>query len=177
MESQPESQRKSERTPGMTSMPESQRESHRVPEVEAKPESERESHRASETETTAKPESQRESHKASETDTTAKPENQTDVRYESIEDLPDSLRSTLPQEAQQAYLEAYQNSWDTYQERQGGELGRAAVAHRDGWNVMSKQYAKHPASGKWYPVDELPDDEEGEADENQGLIGKIKDIF
>ena len=99
-----------------------------------------------------------------------------DVRYESIEDIPDSLRSTLPKEALEVYLQAYQESWDTYEEHQGGELDRPAVAHRDGWNVMSKQYAKHPGSGKWYPVNELPEDEEVD-DEDQGLIGKLKDIF
>jgi cation transport regulator len=111
-----------------------------------------------------------------ESDKEARADRGKDARYESIEDIPDSLRSTLPREAQEVYLRAYQESWDTYEEHQGGELGRAAVAHRDGWNVMSKQYAKHPSSGKWYPVDELPEDEEHE-DNDEGLVGKIKDIF
>ncbi len=117
-------------------------------------------------------ESQKESQERSRSESASESE----VRYESIDDLPDSLRSSLPREAQQVYLEAYQDSWDTYEEHQGGELGRAAVAHRDGWNVMSKQYAKHPGTGKWYPVDELPEDEEDGAGEDKGLIDKLKDI-
>jgi cation transport regulator ChaB len=102
---------------------------------------------------------------------------ESEVRYESIEDLPPSLRSALPEEAQEVYLKAYQDSWDDYEGHEGGDLSRAAVAHRDGWNVMSQQYVKHASSGKWYPADELPEDEETEDDdEGSGLMGKIKNI-
>jgi cation transport regulator len=138
------------------------------PQMETQPES----HKGTPKETPKEPETDAQA----ESEREARADRGTDVRYESIEDIPDSLRSTLPREAQEVYLQAYQESWDTYEEHQGGELGRAAVAHRDGWNVMSKQYAKHPASGKWYAIDELPEDEEHE-DDDEGLVGKIKNIF
>lgn len=96
------------------------------------------------------------------------------MRYETIEDLPESLTSILPVEAQKVYLEAYERSWETYKEEQSGELNRESVAHRDGWSAVRREFEKDDASGRWYPKGELPEDEE---EEEQGLVDKIKDVF
>jgi cation transport regulator ChaB len=38
------------------------------------------------------------------------------MRYKSVNDLPEVLRDLLPnKEAQQVYLDAYNETWDTYQ--------------------------------------------------------------
>ncbi len=94
------------------------------------------------------------------------------MRYETIEDLPESLTSVLPEEAQKIYLEGYQESWDTYEEYQGGEMGREAVAHRDGWHAVQQEFVNDESSGRWYPKGELPEEEE-EEEEEEGLLGNI----
>lgn len=96
------------------------------------------------------------------------------MRYETIDDLPESLKSVLPEDAQRVYLEAYKRSWESYKEQEGGELDRESVAHRDGWSAVQHQFVKHAASGRWYPKGKLPEDEE---EGEEGLIDKITDAL
>ncbi|MGC9468657.1 MAG: ChaB family protein [Anaerolineae bacterium] len=95
------------------------------------------------------------------------------MRYERIEDLPESLRSVLPEEAQKTYLEAYRASWNAYKEHEGGELERESVAHRDGWHAVRENFVKEETSGRWYKKGELPEEEEDE----ESLIDQITDVF
>ncbi len=94
--------------------------------------------------------------------------------YDTIADLPESLTSVLPEEAQEVYLEAYKTSWEAYEEHQGGELDREAVAHRDGWTAVRREYVKDESTGRWYPEGELPEEEE---EEEEGLLEEITDVF
>jgi cation transport regulator len=80
------------------------------------------------------------------------------MRYETIGDLPDTIKTVLPEEAQEIYLEAYQKSWDNYKEHMGGELSQASVAHRDGWSAMKKVYIEDEKTGEWYRRDEAPEE-------------------
>jgi cation transport regulator len=98
-----------------------------------------------------------------------------EASYEAIADLPDTIRDVLPEDAQHIYLEAYQRSWETYKEGQGGEMGREAVAHRDGWNAVKREYVKDEGTGKWYKEGEMPEDEEQE--EDTGLVDAVKSVF
>jgi cation transport regulator len=94
--------------------------------------------------------------------------------YETIANLPDTIKDILPEEAQRIYLETYQRSWETYEEGQGGEMGQEAVAHRDGWNAVKRDYVKDEKSAQWYKKGEKPEEEE-EAD--SGLVDTIKSAF
>lgn len=93
------------------------------------------------------------------------------MRYESIEDLPQTLRTTLPEEAQRIYLDAYQEHWDAYDEEEGGEMGRASVAHREGMNAVELEYTK--VDNVWYRRGEEPE----ESEEGEGILDQVKDIF
>ena len=95
--------------------------------------------------------------------------------YENITDLPDTIRDVLPVGAQHIYIESYERSWETYEEGQGGEMGREAVAHRDGWNAVKREYQKDESTGRWYKEGEAP--EEGEEEEDSGLVDTIKSAF
>lgn len=95
-------------------------------------------------------------------------------RFKTLDDLPESLTEVLPVEAQKVYLEAYQHSWENYEDYQGGELDRDAVAHRDGWHAVRQKFVKDESSGRWYVKGELPED----ADEKrESLVDRVKDIF
>lgn len=96
------------------------------------------------------------------------------MRYESKEDLPDTLQDVLPEEAQDIYINAYQKSWDSYEESVGGDMDRASVAHRDAMHAVKQEFEKDEETGKWYPMGELPEEEE---EEEEGLLDKIKDAL
>ena len=95
--------------------------------------------------------------------------------YEHISDLPPTLQDVLPEEARHVYLEAYQKSWEAYDEEAGGEMDRKSVAHRDGWNAVRANYVKDESTGRWHKEGELPEEEEEE--EDSGLVDTIKSAF
>jgi cation transport regulator len=100
------------------------------------------------------------------------PEKESEVRYKTKSDLPETLRISLPEEAQDLYLRVYKESWENYEEPQGGEASREAVAHRNAMAVVERKYVHHKESGKWYPKGEGPEEEEEE-----GIIEKIKEAL
>lgn len=58
--------------------------------------------------------------------------------YESINDLPESVRSHLPPAAQHIYVEVFNHAWTEYADR----ADREAIAHRVAWSAVKKQYIK-----------------------------------
>jgi cation transport regulator len=95
------------------------------------------------------------------------------MRYEKKSDLPATIRDILPEEAQQVYLEAYQRSYDDYEEGEGGDLSRESVAHRDGWTALQREYRQNRETGEWQRRgEESP--EAGE--EEEGIIDTLKDL-
>lgn len=65
--------------------------------------------------------------------------------YESIAELPKSVRDHLPKRAQQIYRAAFNNAWDEYTkagDRRGG-ASREETAHRVAWAAVKQQFEKH----------------------------------
>ncbi len=88
------------------------------------------------------------------------------VNYETLEDLPPSLRDELPDMAQRTYLSVYQRVWEKC--RMGGmesEDELARTAHEAAVLAVSERFEKDeqgrwrnaPASGEVRP-DKLPPD-------------------
>lgn len=94
--------------------------------------------------------------------------------YENLNDLPDTLRDTLPEEAQRIYLDAYKRAYEDYEEFRGGEAGREAVAHRDAMHAVKQEYVHKSDSGKWYRKGEEP--AEDKEDEDEGLLDSLRDM-
>lgn len=64
--------------------------------------------------------------------------------YDTVADLPDSVRDNLPKHAQEIYLEAYNSAWDQYRspaDRRGGD-SREQVAHKVAWSAVKQSYEK-----------------------------------
>jgi cation transport regulator len=97
-----------------------------------------------------------------------------EMRYETKSDLPETLRDILPDEALELYLEAYQHSWDTYDEEEGGDLSRDAVAHRDGWTAVEHEYVQNKETGEWYRRGE--ESPEASEEEDTGVVDKLKGL-
>jgi cation transport regulator len=71
--------------------------------------------------------------------------------YETIEDLPDSVKENLPKHAREIYLAAFNNAWDQYSdpEERRGDASREETAHKVAWAAVKNEYVKEEESGKW----------------------------
>jgi cation transport regulator len=71
--------------------------------------------------------------------------------YERVDDLPGSVRDSLPKHAQEIYRAAFNSAWDQYdqpEERRGGR-SREETAHAVAWSAVEQKYEKDSKSGKW----------------------------
>lgn len=67
--------------------------------------------------------------------------------YRTIDDLPRSIRGHLPAHAQEIYLAAFNNAWDTHADEPNGE----ATVHRIAWAAVKRRYRK--IGEQWVPVE------------------------
>lgn len=93
--------------------------------------------------------------------------------YDNVQDLPATMRDTMPQEALEIYLEAYNDAFEGYEEAKGGEAGREAVAHRDAMHAVKRVFVHHDDTHKWYRKGEEPEPEE---EEEGGIIDTLKNL-
>ena len=70
--------------------------------------------------------------------------------YDSVSDLPDSVRDNLPKHAQEIYKEAYNSAWDQYEDPgdRRGDASREETAHRVAWSAVKEEYEKND-DGNW----------------------------
>jgi cation transport regulator len=71
--------------------------------------------------------------------------------YDSKEELPESIRDSLPARAQESYREACNSAWEQYvdPEDHHGEQSREKTAHRVAWSVFKSAYEKEKEPGHW----------------------------
>lgn len=69
--------------------------------------------------------------------------------YDSISDLPDSIRDNLPKHGQEIYQGAYNNAWEEYEDpkKRRGDSSREEISHQVAWNAVKEEYKKE--DGKW----------------------------
>lgn len=69
--------------------------------------------------------------------------------YDSLKDLPDSVRDNLPKHAQEIYKSAYNSAWDEYKDssERRGKSSREEAAHKVAWSAVKKKYEKN--NGRW----------------------------
>ncbi len=65
--------------------------------------------------------------------------------FNSIEELPESVRKHLPLHAQEIYRSAFNSAWISYSAR--GMVQREEIAHRVAWAAVKRRYHKTP--GGW----------------------------
>jgi cation transport regulator len=71
--------------------------------------------------------------------------------YESIKDLPESVRDNLPKHAQEIYQAAFNSAWEQYEDpkERRGNASREETAHKVAWAAVKEKYEKDDKSGKW----------------------------
>lgn len=65
--------------------------------------------------------------------------------YDRTSDLPDSVRDSLPEHAQEIYRSAFNNAFDEYadpDERQDPSDSREETAHKVAWGAVKRDYEK-----------------------------------
>jgi cation transport regulator len=69
--------------------------------------------------------------------------------YNSVKDLPESVKSNLPLHAQEIYLESFNNAWIEYRDPKKRRISasREEVARRVAWSAVKKSYEK--IKDKW----------------------------
>lgn len=71
--------------------------------------------------------------------------------YDTLTDLPDSVKNNLPEHAQEIYKEAYNNAWDEYADskERRGNASREETSHKVAWSAVKGKYKKE--GDKWVP--------------------------
>lgn len=71
--------------------------------------------------------------------------------YQSVRDLPESVRTHVPTHAQEIYLAAYNSAWNEYTDpdQRRGDESREEAAHKVAWAAVKHQYQKDERSGEW----------------------------
>jgi cation transport regulator len=71
--------------------------------------------------------------------------------YHSLNDLPDSVKDTLPKHAQEIYMKAFNSAYDKYNDPKArrGRSSREATAHKVAWSAVENTYEKK--GGEWKP--------------------------
>jgi cation transport regulator len=71
--------------------------------------------------------------------------------YQTINELPDSVRHVLPEHAQAIFKEAFNNAYDEYKnpEDRRDNLSREDTARRVAWSAVKQVYAKGD-DGSWH---------------------------
>ena len=71
--------------------------------------------------------------------------------YNSLDELPDSVRDNLPNHAQEIYMKAFNNAWDEYADpkERRGDASREETAHKVAWAAVKNVYKKDEECGEW----------------------------
>ena len=71
--------------------------------------------------------------------------------YRTLGDLPERVRSSLPEHGQEIFLNAFNNASEEYKEppERRGSTSREETAHKVAWAAVKNQY-RQDESGKWF---------------------------
>ena len=71
--------------------------------------------------------------------------------YNSVNDLPGTVRNHLPPHAQEIYLEAFNNAWKEYADpaKRRGNITQEETAYRVAWAAVKETYSKNEKTGEW----------------------------
>jgi len=70
--------------------------------------------------------------------------------YDTIKELPKSVRYNLPKHAQEIFKEAFNNAWEEYKEAKDrkADASREETSFKVAWSAVKKSYHKDK-SGNW----------------------------
>ena len=71
------------------------------------------------------------------------------MQYDTIAELPDTVRDSLPELAQEIYRQAFNRGWRQYSNpwTRRGAVSQEALAHKAAWTAVKEKYQKD--EGRW----------------------------
>lgn len=71
--------------------------------------------------------------------------------YNSLSELPESVKDNLPKHAQEIYRAAFNSAYDQYKSPadRKGEASREETAHKVAWAAVKEKYKKDGNAEKW----------------------------
>jgi cation transport regulator len=92
------------------------------------------------------------------------------MQYETVEQLPETIRDVLPEKAKELYRKAYNQAWEEYDKEAHRGLDQQGLAHQQAWMAVKQEYA--------FDLDQWQ--LKGETVERkvpEGIFDKIKSLF
>jgi cation transport regulator len=62
------------------------------------------------------------------------------MQYETVKQLPVTLRDVLPEQAKEIYRKAYNQAWAKYDQDAHGGLDQQGLAHQQAWMAVKREY-------------------------------------
>jgi len=77
--------------------------------------------------------------------------------YKHIKELPESVQSVLPKEAQQVYLKTFNSALEQFKDPKEWhkKASPQEAAHKAAWAAVMKDYRKDPDTGRWHSKKEV----------------------
>jgi cation transport regulator len=77
------------------------------------------------------------------------------VRYLTDDELPSSVRQTLPESARKIYMDAFNRAWPEMKDpdRRREHESREAACARLAWEAVRAEYHRN-SSGRWRPIEQ-----------------------
>ncbi len=71
--------------------------------------------------------------------------------YKDVKELPERVKTNLPQHGQEIYLSAYNNAANQYADphKRRGKASLEEVAHKVAWAAVKREYRKDRKTGEW----------------------------
>ena len=92
------------------------------------------------------------------------------MQYETVKQLSSTIRSVLPEEAQEIYRQAYNQAWEEFDRDAHRGLNQQALAHQQAWGAVKKEFVFD--LDQWHLIGETV-----EREVPKGILDKIKSLF
>jgi cation transport regulator len=92
------------------------------------------------------------------------------MQYETVKQLPVTIRDTLPDKAQEIYRKAYNQAWEEFDKEDHRGLNQQGLAHQQAWMAVGQEYVFD--LDQWHLKGETV-----ERKVPEGILDKIKSLF
>ena len=92
------------------------------------------------------------------------------MRYETVKQLPATIRDVLPDKAKEIYRKAYNQAWEKFAKEDHRGLNQQGLAHQQAWGAVKQEYVFD--LDEWHRIGETV-----EREVPQGIFAKIKGLF
>jgi cation transport regulator len=92
------------------------------------------------------------------------------MRYETVKQLPATIRDVLPDEAKEIYRKAYNQAWEEYQQDANRGLNQQSLAHQQAWGAVKQEFVFD--LDQWHRIGKTV-----EREMPKGVLDKIKSLF